>query len=237
MTRRLRRASPKRPSHPARRQRAQDVDFFLMSGQSNMCGHTTSPQSLTGDASYWEQIKLILGVMSDPSVNVSPSMFEGALFDVIRTANARVTSDDAVAAALTNGTMELHRAGLLDGLDAPLQLGSCSYVEPLGGLRERDRSGGTRPTAWNANCGDSFGHEWMFSRTLEMEMGQQRPFEAVKNARGGTEIHQHWYPGHGTYWESLRASIRSRKGRGDWKGFVWHQGTQGMVVLFLLQLH
>ena len=55
-----------------------------------------------------------------------------------------------------------------------------------------DESGGAKPTAWNSECGGSFGHELTFSRTLEMEMGQQNNFEAVKNARGGTEIHRDW---------------------------------------------
>ena len=49
-----------------------------------------------------------------------------------------------------------------------------------------DISGGTKPTVWDANCGASFGHELMFSRTLEQEMGQQNHFETVKNAGGGT---------------------------------------------------
>ena len=89
-------------------------------------------------------------------------------------------------------------------------------------------------------------------------MGQQNRFEAVKNARGGTgelaydafiavichyisrnfivlycfdtEIYQHWYPGNGKYWQSFRSSIRSRKGYGNWKGFIWHQGSQGNLI-------
>ena len=90
-----------------------------------------------------------------------------------------------------------------------------------------DRSGGTRPTAWDAGCGGIFGPELMLARTLEMEMGQRNRFEAVKNARGGTKIHEHWYPDHGKFWVSLRSSIRSRKGYGNWKAFVWYQGING----------
>jgi len=105
-------------------------------------------------------------------------------------------------------------------------LGSCSFLEPLDWHEVNDRSQGTTPTVWNANCGGVFGPELLFSRTLELEMGQKNHFEAVKNARGGTKIHEHWYPGHGKYWRKLRSSIRSRKGYGNWKAFIWHQGIQ-----------
>ena len=60
------------------------------------------------------------------------------------------------------------------------------------GVTLQDRSSGAQPTVWNAECGGTFGHELMISRTLEMEMGQQNNFEMVKNAKGGTEIHRHW---------------------------------------------
>ena len=32
-------------------------DLFLLSGQSNMVGHTTSSQSIGGDSTYWDEIK------------------------------------------------------------------------------------------------------------------------------------------------------------------------------------
>ena len=70
---------------------------------------------------------------------------------------------------------------------------SCSFVEPQDAGGVNDKSGGTKASIWNANCGGAFGHELMFQRTLELEMGQSSSFEAVKNARGGTEIHKHWY--------------------------------------------
>jgi hypothetical protein len=70
---------------------------------------------------------------------------------------------------------------------------SCSFVRPLNANDVQDVSDGTQPTKWNANCGASFGHELMFSRTLELGMGVKSRFEMVKNAEGGTEIHKHWY--------------------------------------------
>ena len=62
----------------------------------------------------------------------------------------------------------------------------CSFVQPENSKEVYDISGGTKPTVWNANCGGSFGHELMFSRTLELDMGVQTHFETAKNARGGT---------------------------------------------------
>ena len=75
---------------------------------------------------------------------------------------------------------------------------SCSFVEPqdAGGVIVKSgetKASMTKPSIWNANCGGAFGHELTFQRTLELEMGQSSSFEAVKNARGGTEIHRHWY--------------------------------------------
>lgn len=96
-------------------------------------------------------------------------------------------------------------------------------MEPIG-KHVSDQSEGTQPMIWNATCGKIFGPELMFSRTLELEMGQQSYFETVKNAHGGTKIHLHWFPDHGLYWEKLRSTIRSRKGHGNWRAFFWHQG-------------
>ena len=38
----------------------QPRDLFLLSGQSNMVGHTTSGQSIGGNANYWDEILTIL---------------------------------------------------------------------------------------------------------------------------------------------------------------------------------
>ena len=74
----------------------------------------------------------------------------------------------------------------------------------------------------------SFGHELMFSKTLEMNETIPRPFEAVKIAKGGSTLYAQWYPGTGVYWETLKNSIQSRKGAGqNWRAFVWAQGEQG----------
>lgn len=204
-----------------------DIDFFLLSGQSNMQGQTTSALSIGGDDTYWLRIKSIL------EAGTNDTVMESDLYEAIYAANSQKvwlneSEPDVVATTLANETMKLYAAGLLDNLDRPLRLGTCSYIEPQDDnvTNVTDVSGGTKPTFWNASCGASFGHELMLSRTLELKLGQQNHFEAVKNAHGGTEIYQHWYPDHGTYWQSLRSSIRSRKGYGNWKGFIWHQGTQ-----------
>ena len=96
-----------------------------------------------------------------------------------------------VAVHLARETMKLHRARLLDDLDAPLRRAFCSFVRPAecgGGVR--DVSGGTRRAAWDAGCGGAFGHELTLARTLLAAEPDPRPFEVVKNARGGTSIHE-----------------------------------------------
>ena len=116
-------------------------------------------------------------------------------------------------------------------------LSSCSYVIPQDNGNIIDKSRGTQQTVWDSDCGHSFGHELTFSRTLEMQMNQTTNFETVKNSHGGSEIYRDWYHNHGRYWDKLQSSIRSRKGSGNWKGFLWHQGTQGMTIIHVFNVH
>ena len=92
----------------------EDIDFFLLSGQSNMHGHTTSGQSLTSNGVYWKEIKGILEAGGDWKD------MRRALFDVIAPAN----KNNEVAANLSSETMKLYNRGLLYDLDAPLELGT-----------------------------------------------------------------------------------------------------------------
>lgn len=199
-------------------------DLFLLSGQSNMDGYTTRRQSLTGNATYWMSIKSILTNEEDHL------KMKTELYDVIYEANERKGGAEEVANSLTNELMHLYHQGLLNDLDAPLAMGKCSFVTPkkknLGELKQI--SGGSVPTSWDANCGYSFGHEWMFSRTLELQMGMNNTaFEMVKHSCGGTAIYKHWYPDIGVFWPGLQQSIRDRIGVGNnWKGLIWHQGSQ-----------
>ena len=100
-----------------------DVDLFLLSGQSNMQGHTTSEQSIGGNGNYWMQIKSILEAGGD---HVG---MENALFDAILAANSNnewlsQSDADVVATTLADETMRLYTAGLLYNLDTPLSLGT-----------------------------------------------------------------------------------------------------------------
>ena len=71
----------------------------------------------------------------------------------------------------------------------------CSYVDPREDGGVDDISGGSQPTMWSANCGASFGHELMFSMTLEKaKNGVGRNFETVKIAHGGSRMFEDWYP-------------------------------------------
>lgn len=45
----------------------------------------------------------------------------------------------------------------------------------------------------------SFGHELMFSRTLELEMDQSNSFEMVKVAADGTQIFKYWFVSHSSH--------------------------------------
>ena len=57
-------------------------DLFLLSGQSNMDGHATRRQSLTGNATYWMSIKSIL--TSEDHLKMKTE-----LYNVIYAANER----------------------------------------------------------------------------------------------------------------------------------------------------
>ena len=67
-----------------------------------------------------------------------------------------------------------------------------------------------------------------------MELGSSmnyttRDFELHKVARGGSGLYEHWYPNHGMHWNLLRSAIEEQRGQqGDWKGFIWHQGSQAV---------
>ena len=96
------------------------VDFFLLSGQSNMEGHSTSGQSLTKNDHYWMAIKSILEAGGDDADGM-----EAKLFDVIYEANSEVEDlRVTVAVKLAYETMRLYNAGLLNDLDAPLNWGT-----------------------------------------------------------------------------------------------------------------
>jgi len=200
-------------------------DLFLLSGQSNMDGYTTTGQSLTGNADYWIAMKSIL-------TNGDSNMTD-QLYDVIYEANSsRKNGTEEVASTLTNELMHLYNQGLLNDLDTPLKFGKCSFVTPKKNINNglKQVSGGSVPTSWDSNCGYSFGHEFILSRTLELQMGMNESsttFEMVKHSRGGTSIYKHWYPGIGEHWQGLQQTIRERTGHGNnWKGLIWHQGSQ-----------
>ena len=205
-------------------------DLFLLSGQSNMIGHTTSEWSIEKNGKYWNDIKSILdeaAIAEANGVDDYLSTMEEDLYKVIYEANYHVDNENInrVAETLTNGVMDLYKSSLLNDLDTPLSIGKCSFTEANDTL-VNDVSQGTVPIVWNANCGHSFGHELLFSRTLELGMNYTTAFEMHKVARGGSGLYEHWYPNHGEHWDLLKSTIEEGQGYGDWKGFIWHQGSQ-----------
>ena len=195
------------------------TDLFLLSGQSNMEGHTTSKRSIGRNGDYWDNLKSIL----ERGGNLDT--MKQKLYKVIFKANSS-TGNKQVATTLTNGVMNLYKSALLNDLDTPLQFGKCSFKRVKNDTSVDDASQGTVPTVWNANCGSSFGHELMFSRTMELAMNYETEFEMHKVARGGSGLYEHWYPNHGRHWNLLKDAIEERHGSGNWKGFIWHQGSQ-----------
>ena len=95
------------PTHPR--------DIFLLSGQSNMVGHTTSSESMTGSADYWNTIKTILDSYSAAASGGSGNLtsMEEQLYNAIYEANDNNGEaneyNDQVATTLTNGVMDLYK--------------------------------------------------------------------------------------------------------------------------------
>ncbi len=195
---------------------ARSRDLFLLSGQSNMVGHTTSGHSIGGNSTYWDGIKSILE-------NNKNNKFE-ELYNIIYETNYQ---NKEVAQSLTSGVIDLYQSSLLNDLDTPMQYGKCSFQYVENDTTTLDASSGTVPISLDANCGSKFGHELTFGRTLELEFEYMKEFELIKVARGGSGLYEHWYPNHGLHWHLLKETIEERSDdASNWKGLVWHQGSQ-----------
>ena len=214
-------------------------DFFLLGGQSNMVGHSTSSESLGAEmnkedsSQYWFDMKTIL-----EAANRSSEEREAALYDTVYRAHEHYFERAAaeIAGTLARETMQLYEEGLLDNLDSQLDLGSCSFLEPLEQYDDNQRpivedtSSGIQPLIPGSNCGRSFGHELLFGRTLELQLAQGNRYEMVKYASGGSVLNEHWLSGEGIFWDGLNSTIHSRQEYGNWKAFVWHQGESSAFL-------
>lgn len=202
-------------------------DYFLFSGQSNSIGFTTNGQSIGHDDTYWMRLMRLFSIAE--KIGTSDTWKQN-LYDTIQAVHNATDKEGigpaSVVSLLTDEVVKLQELGLLDQMNQSLSLGHCSFVDFNKTATPISRSGGSKPILWSANCGMSFGHELIFSKTLEMN-GVRRGFETVKVAEGGTRLYEGWCPGEGLHWEALQKSIRSRKGTGkNWRGFVWAQGEQ-----------
>ncbi|KAL7456689.1 hypothetical protein ACHAWC_009012 [Mediolabrus comicus] len=192
------------PTNPSR-------DLFLLSGQSNMVGHTTSGQSIGGNEKYWDEILTILNqpdVVAKTTEAAAAEAGAGAdmsdvwpeMYNLIYEMNYQ---NRRVAKSLTSGlyNMLLHNKNsnsnsssssnnLLTGLDVPLTNGKCSFMEAYeknGKSKVDDVSAGTQEIAWDVNCGHVFGHELMFGRSLELELsGSGSDSDSGSNATTST---------------------------------------------------
>ena len=94
------------------------TDYFLLSGQSNMQGHSTSERSLTGNDTYWLDIKQLL------EDEVDPAIMESKLQSIIKAGQlVQHEFTESVMINLANETMKLYNQGLLNDLNTPLSLG------------------------------------------------------------------------------------------------------------------
>ncbi len=174
-----------------------------------MVGHTTSGQSIGGNANYRDEILTILNspdiVAKTTGAAAAAAAEAGAdmsnvwpeMYNLIYEMNYQKRS---VAKSLTSGllNMLLHKKNnsnsssnnnLLTGLDVPLSNGKCSFMEAYeknGKSKVDDISLGTQEIAWDVNCGHVFGHELMFGRTLELELsGDDSGSNATTSTGGG----------------------------------------------------
>ena len=74
----------------------------------------------------------------------------------------------------------------------------------------------------NSYCGNSFGHELTFARSLELRRVISVPFEVAKVASSGSSLFEDWFPESGRYWAKFNATVHSRTG--VYRAFVWDQG-------------
>ena len=98
-------------------------DFFLLSGQSNMVGYTTTRLSIGQNANYWMNL---MRLFEDAEQNGATETWKNDLFNTIRDAGAdtgQTNGPESVIQTLTNEIVKLQALGLLDGIGEPLALG------------------------------------------------------------------------------------------------------------------
>ena len=156
-------------------------------------GVTTGELAIGGNATYWLEVKGILANAEGRDAAAMEEALRVLIYDAHVASSARCPPPSLANTSihLARETMALYDARLLDDLDVPLDDVNCSFVTPQDGWGVVDASGGPQPLSWDAGCGDAFGHELTLARTLAAEGPEDpRPFEVVKNARGGTRIHE-----------------------------------------------
>ena len=103
-----------------------DADLFLLSGQSNMGGHSTSGSSIGNGDTYWNEL-LTLFDLVDGQPNVTEKWKENLLNTIKNIHNAvenpNLNQPPSVSENLRDEIVALHAAGLLDNMRAPLELG------------------------------------------------------------------------------------------------------------------
>ena len=98
-----------------------DADLFLLSGQSNMGGHSTSGSSIGNDVEYWNDLLTLFD-----QVNGQPNVTEKWKEDLLNTIKDIHNANENLNQPFENlrdEIVSLHADGLLDNMRAPLELG------------------------------------------------------------------------------------------------------------------
>lgn len=196
----------------------EEMPLFLFAGQSNMIGHTTAGKS--ADRTLFSNI---LSIVSDKN-RTRTRQFR----DLSRAINASQKSDDFVSNFEAKQILKLVDKGLMEGIESPMENAFCFFLEPSREINPAAFQPGANKVSPFAGCGNGYGHELMFSRSLsEMSPWKSQDFTVAKVAQSKTELYRDWMPPHGTYWPYLNSTIHNTPG--EWKAFVWHQGQQDVL--------
>ena len=218
------------------------ADRILFAGQSNMVGHTRdSPWSMS--ATLFDSFA---NLTASNSADKDDATFQRSLHLEIRqlffsqclARKWNIESDcNASSWSVTEAVMDLHHRGLVEGITEKVPHAYCTYKGDHSPYNSPPRGQVLEPTpvAYDSQCGFTFGHEFMFARSMvdrgfyqnHHHSGGDDTVIIDKVAVGGTEIYQHWYPEQGLFWPDIHDTIHSISNSSDqWVAFVWHQGSQ-----------
>ena len=198
--------------------------LLLFVGESNMIGHSSDAESLTGDDSL--QNYLFDTWLKNPDQDQLKQTLEQEYQNYV-TRNAATIGPNMNVNPQQLSHVADYESKLLEGMVQTSDLSEeyksyhgsakCMFVDPSG--RTVGQSA-IVPVSPSVNCGSSFGYELSFAHSLKWET--ESPFAIVKVAAPDTRLLQDWMPPAGLYWDQLNRTIHSTAG--IWQGFIFNQG-------------